>query len=687
MANNYYNFTPSFVPGTKVRSDEMNTQLAGIEAAFDNLPSDITALTRGVQILGVESGSGNAYVVTMPDTRTSYQEGDRVIFKSTHGNTGAATINIDSVGVVALVGSGGVAVVSGDLPSGTYFEAIYIASGNHFQLTGPTAGLISALNDRVSWATEWAIAVEDTPVTVDAGGDGSTTFSALHWAAKGATSASNAATSETNAATSETNSALNVGYASEWAITVEDTPVSVDAGGDGATTFSALHWAAKAAASAASSGLPTIVGGDALKIVRVNAGETAYELAAAGAFGNITIQGNEIISTDTNGAINIAPDGTGVVNLVRNTDTVLSTHAEGVIVRGSTAGDPTVPDAITTLLQIGDQDGVLYADIGYQSDTILDIINRAHGAAVRLQGENAAGTVTTLLSGDPDDSLSVYYAGTLRMLTQASGIVELRSDGNTDTEVRQVAFAHQNGTLRAEMGHNSFASFDITNRVHSGGIRLLGEDSGGINRRLVIGDPDGSVELYYADTLMAQTDTAANGGFQANNTLTGGGFERVITESDKLTVAARKTSNTTRANDATSSDDPHLQATASEAATTHKIDILLNIVGSGGLGGMRWDIDLTGATEAGSHIRITEVFDNTGIIHTDVNTTTGDTALTTAELPAATQLVRITYNLILSSSAAPTFRFQWAQETSDAAGLTLAAGSSMTVTAIPDGPL
>jgi len=38
-------------------------------------------------------------------------------------------------------------------------------------------------------------------------------------------------------------------YAEEWAINPEDTPVSVAAGGNNSTTFSALHWAAKAADS------------------------------------------------------------------------------------------------------------------------------------------------------------------------------------------------------------------------------------------------------------------------------------------------------------------------------------------------------------------------------------------------------------------------------------------------------
>jgi hypothetical protein len=72
-------------------------------------------------------------------------------------------------------------------------------------------------------------------------------------------SASNAGTSETNAGnsasaagTSESNSNLQRTYAQEWAQQLENTAVSVVAGGDNTTTFSSLHHAAKAADSAAS---------------------------------------------------------------------------------------------------------------------------------------------------------------------------------------------------------------------------------------------------------------------------------------------------------------------------------------------------------------------------------------------------------------------------------------------------
>ena len=65
-------------------------------------------------------------------------------------------------------------------------------------------------------------------------------------ASAAATSASNAATSETNAATSASNASDAQGYAEEWANKAEDSLVSVAAGGDGSTEYSAKHWAAKA---------------------------------------------------------------------------------------------------------------------------------------------------------------------------------------------------------------------------------------------------------------------------------------------------------------------------------------------------------------------------------------------------------------------------------------------------------
>jgi hypothetical protein len=135
------------------------------------------------------------------------------------------------------------------------------------------------------------------------------TIAAAAAAAAAAASAAAALVSEGNAATSETNAAasaaasaasaaaaaadvvltnadvvssgLNVQYAEDWAITPEDTLVPAAAGGNQVDEYSALHWAAKSALSAANSVLPLLPAG-ADQNVQTDATGTNYILAPLG---------------------------------------------------------------------------------------------------------------------------------------------------------------------------------------------------------------------------------------------------------------------------------------------------------------------------------------------------------------------------------------------------------------------
>jgi hypothetical protein len=261
MANNYYIFSPAFVPGAKVRSDEVNAQYTAIEQAFDLLPSDSEAITNGTTYVGVESGSGNSYIVTLPDVRTALQEGDHISFLATHTNTGASQINVDGLGLITLVHGDGTAMAAGDLVSGLYYEAIYTVSLNRWQLTTP-----KVINSGVIWAQDWAITPEDTPVPTAAGGNGTTDFSALHWAAK--------AEDEKDLA------AIWAANASSFATTASNAADAavLDAAAADSSATDADNSAIAAAASAAGVNLPSIIGGDAGKQLKVNVGETGYEL-------------------------------------------------------------------------------------------------------------------------------------------------------------------------------------------------------------------------------------------------------------------------------------------------------------------------------------------------------------------------------------------------------------------------
>jgi hypothetical protein len=245
MANTYYTFSPAFIPGQKVRSDEVNQQYSAIESAFDLMPTDNSAILRGTTYLGVESGTPNALEVTLPDPRTSYQDGDKIQFKATNNNTGPATIDIDTLGAVALVSAGGLPISPDDIETGIYYEAIFDLANNRWQLTGAGTAVVAQAQERVDWAEEWAINPEDDPVSVAAGGDDSTTFSALHWATKANTSALAAISSAGAADTSATD---------------------------------ADNSAIAAAASAAGVNLPPVTIANAGELLKVNAGGTGYDV-------------------------------------------------------------------------------------------------------------------------------------------------------------------------------------------------------------------------------------------------------------------------------------------------------------------------------------------------------------------------------------------------------------------------
>lgn len=73
---------------------------------------------------------------------TAYATGQKFTFVSAGANTGAATININSIGAKAITKNGATALTTGDIPSGYVAEVVY--DGTQFQLTNPAIPSIPA---------------------------------------------------------------------------------------------------------------------------------------------------------------------------------------------------------------------------------------------------------------------------------------------------------------------------------------------------------------------------------------------------------------------------------------------------------------------------------------------------------------------------------------------------------------
>ena len=187
-------------------------------------------------------------------------------------------------------------------------------------------------------------------------------------------------------------------------------------------------------------------------------------------------------------------------------------------------------------------DGTQRGYVGYRLSETLELRNDIPGEPVSISGRTVGDTQhRTFLQGDADASLILYYPadGVQRLTTETSGQVYLHDDsglgGSPDLQNRLLRLVHQGGgSVRGTIGHQAATGtrLDFENNIHGGLVHLRGETSGGVARTLLEGNPDGALTLYNDGTATVRTVAATSGGLEVNNTLSGGGFERVLTTGD-----------------------------------------------------------------------------------------------------------------------------------------------------------
>lgn len=155
-----------------------------------------------------------------------------------------------------------------------------------------------------------------------------------------------------------------------------------------------------------------------------------------------------------------------------------------------------------------------------------------------VQSKSNATTAATLeinrLGGDVDIGaksgtgiVRLYNSASLTAFTGAGSLTIRHNSGTGEF----LAFENNSGAREAFLSLSATQML-LRSEVHGADVHIQGEDTGGVNRNLVVGDPDGDVGLYHTGTEVARTLAAASGGLEVNNASTGGGFERVLTTSD-----------------------------------------------------------------------------------------------------------------------------------------------------------
>lgn len=136
MSSDYFDSSLyQLTAGTRARASDVNQISDALDTGLAKLPSE-TNLKRGLVNYAVDSGAADAYVVTLTYAPTSYTDGMQVIFKASAANTGACTINCNSLGVKSITRQDGSTPIAGDIGANKITEVRYNSTSGYFEIQG-----------------------------------------------------------------------------------------------------------------------------------------------------------------------------------------------------------------------------------------------------------------------------------------------------------------------------------------------------------------------------------------------------------------------------------------------------------------------------------------------------------------------------------------------------------------------
>jgi len=129
---------------TGVGNATVRTMYQSMGQAQDNVAQYLTSVSGTNTITATASFGMSAYVT-----------GQRFTFIAAGANTGAATLNINSIGAKSITKNGATALTSGDIPSGAAVQVVY--DGTQFQLLNiyPVAQVYPGSGIAVSTGSAW----------------------------------------------------------------------------------------------------------------------------------------------------------------------------------------------------------------------------------------------------------------------------------------------------------------------------------------------------------------------------------------------------------------------------------------------------------------------------------------------------------------------------------------------------
>ena len=630
-------------------------------------------------------GVANAYTVTLNAGYAAYFSGMYFAAEFTATNTGASTINVNGIGVASITDRAGNALTNGELQSGGIYELRY--DGTAFQLMGSVVGT-TVVDSAVLTSTD-AVDLTDTdnPLNIGASDPSASAHMALDaLRIQAKSNGTTATTLNVNPLGGDVNVGAQTGTGSVNLYDGNDLKVETTA--EGVNVRGRLDGALGATQDTR------------ILLERTdgtNIGTVGFDNDAALTIDSLNHGANVTITAEDSGGTQrtlFTGDPDDNIALYYNGSVKYNTQLEGGDLRGSL--NNAIGGTQNTVLNLERQDGTAIGRLGFDNDSTLSFESFNHGASVTISGEDAGGTAQNLLSGDPDNDVSLYYNGDVKINTSATGC-DIRGLLNGSLGAAQdthLNIERQDGTIIGRAGFDNDTNMSFKSFNHGGAVRLQGEDTGGTLRTLVDGDPDGRVDLYHDGTNMARTIAASSGGFEVNNTDTGGGFERVLTTSDIITLPTVqrlvKTSDTSRSSTTTMTDDPHLVSSTVEGSAYHRIEIFLHLDTAAAGGQFNYRLNISSGGTVGAFRMFTDA-NNTFTTGSSLDEQAGDnwgeggaiTLSNTSNDDPQTALIK-GFIYFPTGGSDRRVALQWAQGISDPDSVTIREGSYMFIEKLAD---
>lgn len=208
------------------------------------------------------------------------------------------------------------------------------------------------------------------------------------------------------------------------------------------------------------------------------------------------------VSVEDSGAVLqpvLTADADDFVNIHYGTDGAIRARSvnAGWAIRSTADNNPASGGANNAELRFENPSDERSARVGYQGTTTeFEVKNEIHGGTILLSAEDTGGAEQSLVTGDPDGDVALYYDSDPALASGQFGMEVYGIGADSDPAIRMLD--NPGGTLVGNIRATSGSGLVIDNR-RNGLVQVRATDASASVVPMATFDPDDAVVLYFDD--------------------------------------------------------------------------------------------------------------------------------------------------------------------------------------------